>query len=83
MTKTLSSFLSPLVIRVSASIYVTSKSPLPGFDEGLNASGIRGTSSGGSCDKLPLVFTVVLSNMILTLADPNHVPRKKKIFIFL
>ncbi|KAK9931204.1 hypothetical protein M0R45_018491 [Rubus argutus] len=27
-------------------------------------------SNGGSCDKLPVVFTVVLSNMILILAEP-------------
>lgn len=71
ITKTLSSPLSPLVMRVSASRYVTSKSPLPVLDGGLNASGIRGISNGGNCDKFPVAFTVVFSNTILTLEDPE------------
>lgn len=72
ITKTLSSPLSPLVMRVSASTKVTSNSPLPLLDGGLKASGIRGTSKGGSCDKFPFVFTVVFSNVILIFADPIH-----------
>lgn len=44
---------------------MTSNSPLPVFEDGLNWSGIRGTSNGGSCDRFPLVLTVVLSNIIL------------------
>lgn len=40
------------------------------FDGGLKLSGIRGISNGGSCDKLPVAFTVVFSNVILTLEDP-------------
>lgn len=71
ITKTLSSPLSPLVMRVSLSIYVTSNSPLLVSDGGLNPSGSRGSSSGGSCDKFPVVFTVVFSNDILIVASPN------------
>ncbi|KAK5803116.1 hypothetical protein PVK06_030757 [Gossypium arboreum] len=41
MTETLSSPLSPLVIRVSASTKVTSNYPLPVLDGGLKASGLR------------------------------------------
>lgn len=71
ITKTLSSPLSPLVMRVSVSRYVTSNSPFPVLDGGLNASGIRGTSNGGNCDKFPVVFTVVFSNTILIFEDPE------------
>lgn len=77
MTKTLSSPLSPLVMRVSASRYVTSNSPLPVFDGGLNASGIRGSSNGGSCDKFPVAFTVVCWNIILMLDDPAYIQIQK------
>jgi hypothetical protein len=72
ITKTLSSPLSPLVTRVSESRYVTSKSPVPVLLVcGLNASGIRGSSSGGNCEKFPVVFTVVFSNIILIFEDPE------------
>jgi len=71
MTKTLSSPLSPLVMRVSESRYVTSNSPLPVLEGGLNASGIRGTSNGGNCAKFPAVFTVVFSNTIFTFEEPG------------
>ena len=77
MTKTLSSPLSPLVMRVSASRYVTSNSPLLELDGGLNASGIRGTSNGGSCDKFPDAFTVVFSNVILMLEVPTYMKINK------
>lgn len=70
MTKTLSSPLSPRVIRVSESMYVTSNSPEPVLDGGLNASGIRGISNGGNCARFPVVFTVVFSNVILILEVP-------------
>lgn len=73
MTKTLSSPLSPLVMRVSPSTKVTSNSPLPVLDGGRKASGIRGNSNGGSCDKFPFVFTVVFSNVILIFAGPIHI----------
>lgn len=73
ITKTLSSPLSPLVMRVSSSIYVTSNSPVPVLDGGLKPSGRRGSSSGGSCDKFPVVFTVVFSNVILIVACPDIV----------
>lgn len=82
ITKTLSSPLSPLVMRVSESRNVTSNSPLPLLDEGLNASGIRGNSKGGNCEKFPDVFTVVFSNFILILEDPEtlhtHIQIKKQ-----
>lgn len=71
ITKTRSSPLSPLVMRVSESRYVTSNSPLPVLEEGLNASGIRGTSNCGNCSKFPVVFTVVFSNIIFTFEDPG------------
>lgn len=58
------------MIRRSESRYVTSKSPLPRLVDGLNCSGSWGTSNGGSCDKFPVVFTVVFSNMILTVQVP-------------
>jgi len=81
-TKTLSSPLSPLVMRVSASTNVTSNSPLPVLEGGLKASGIRGTSKGGSCDKFPSAFTVVFSNVILIFAGPVyiHTHQKEKAF---
>lgn len=78
ITKTLSSALSPLVMRVSLSRYVTSNSPLLVSDGGLNASGKRGNSRGGSCDKFPVVFTVVFSNIILIFDDPVLIRRGKK-----
>lgn len=71
ITKTLSSPLSPLVMRVSLSRYVTSNSPFLVSDGGLNPSGSRGSSSGGSCDKFPVVLTVVFSNVILIVAGAN------------
>lgn len=61
---------------MSESRYVTSKSPVPVLDGGLKASGIRGISNGGSCERFPVVFTVVFSNIILTLAVPVHVSNK-------
>lgn len=75
MTNTLNSPLSPRVMRVSSSIYVTSNSPLPVLLGGLNPSGSRGNSIGGSCEKLPVGVTVVFSNVILTFADPTQFNR--------
>lgn len=57
--------------------YVTSNSPLPVLDGGLSASGIRGTSNGGSCDKFPDAFTVVCSNVILMLEVPAYIKINK------
>lgn len=75
MTNTLSSSLSPRVIRVSESRYVTSNSPLPVFEGGLKKSGSRGTSKGGSCD---VGLTVVCSNFIFILELPTEVQRKSQ-----
>lgn len=52
---------------MAESRYLTSNSPVPGLDGGLNPSGKRGISNCGSCDKFPVVFTVVFSYVILIL----------------
>lgn len=79
MTKTLSSLLSPRVIRISESIYVTSNSPDLVLDGGLSESGSRGNSRGGNCDKFPVVFTVVFSKVILILLVPKYTSTMQRI----
>lgn len=73
ITKTLSSPLSPRVMRVSASRYVTSNSPDPVLDGGLIASGSLGISNGGSCEKFPVGLTVVFSKVILIVEVPVQI----------
>jgi len=70
-------------MRVSESRYVTSNSPLPVLEGGLKPSGRRGTSRGGSCDKLPVGLTVVFSKFIFILEVPGENQMKPFSYKFL